>query len=156
MTMRKHLVTWLLLALMLGGCAAQRYGNFVAKTQLDQARLAGDVVRQLVAMYPPAKTRLELQQPTPDPFGQALVQSLRAEGYALREFHPKAVEAATSSASAGGSASAGAVPLRYVLDQAGETSLFHLTLLVGTQALTRPYQAQNGTFSPVGYWVRKE
>lgn len=152
--MRKHILIWLLAALTLGGCAAQRYGNFVAKTQVDQARLAGDVVRQLVAMFPPARTRFELQQPTPDLFGQALVHSLRAQGYAIQEFHPEAAEAAASSASAG--ASAGGVPLRYVLDQAGESSLYHLTLLVGAQALTRPYQAQDGTFSPAGYWVRKE
>jgi hypothetical protein len=46
--------------------------------------------------------------------------------------------------------------LRYVLDQAGDSNLYRLTLMVGNQSITRPYLAQNGTFAPAGYWVRKE
>lgn len=68
----------LALALGLGGCATtSQYGNFVQSAALDQQKLATDAVQQLATLYAPARTRLELQQPTPDPFGQALVKSLR-------------------------------------------------------------------------------
>ena len=53
-------------------------------------------------------------------------------------------------------AASGGLPLRYVLDQAGDSNLYRLTLMVGNQSITRPYLAQNGTFAPAGYWVRKE
>ena len=76
----------LALALGLGGCATtSQYGNFVQSAALDQQKLATDAVQQLATLYAPARTRLELQQPTPDPFGQALVKSLRDKGYALLE-----------------------------------------------------------------------
>ena len=58
------------LALGLGGCATtSQYGNFVQSAALDQQKLATDAVQQLATLYAPARTRLELQQPTPDPFG---------------------------------------------------------------------------------------
>jgi len=43
-----------------------------------------------------------------------------------------------------------------VLDQAGDSNLYRLTLLVGNQSITRPYLVQDGSFAPAGYWVRKE
>ncbi|WP_272387480.1 hypothetical protein [Acinetobacter baumannii] len=83
----------LALALGLGGCATtSQYGNFVQSAALDQQKLAADAVQQLATLYAPARTRLELQQPTPDPFGQALVKSLRDKGYALLEAVHSAAE----------------------------------------------------------------
>ena len=162
--MRK-IFSFALLALALGGCtttATSRYGNFVPSAALDQHRLADDAVQQLAMLYAPAHTRLELQQPTPDPFGQALVKSLRDKGYALQEFIP-ASATTKSPASAGSQPGAvatttatGGLPLRYVLDHAGESELYRLTLMVGNQSITRPYLVQNGTFTPAGYWMRKE
>jgi hypothetical protein len=32
-----------------------------------------------------------------------------------------------------------------VLDQAGDSNLYRLTLMVGNQSITRPYLAQDGT-----------
>jgi hypothetical protein len=118
-------------------------------------------VQQLATLYAPARTRLELQQPTPDPFGQALVKSLR-DGLCPPGVRPagastQAPASAASQASAPATtAASGGLPLRYVLDQAGDSNLYRLTLMVGNQSITRPYLAQNGTFAPAGYWVRKE
>ena len=137
-----------LFVLALGGCATTgQYGNFVPPTAtVDQ--------QQLAVLYPPAKTRLELQQATPDAFGQALVLTLRERGYALLEFNPASAKAQATAASE--PASPAALPLRYVLDQAGDSNLYRLTLLVGNQSITRPYLVQDGSFAPAGYWVRKE
>ena len=155
----------LALALGIGGCATtttSRYGNFVPSAELDQHKLAADAVQQLAMLYAPAHTRLELQQPTPDPFGQALVKSLRDRGYALQEFIPAGATTkppASAGSQPGAVASTAAtdgLPLRYVLDHAGESDLYRLTLMVGNQSITRPYLVQNGTFTPAGYWMRKE
>lgn len=154
-----------LLALALGGCATTSqspYGNFVQSAALDQQKLAADAVQQLATLYVPARTRLELQQPTPDPFGQALVKTLRDKGYALLEFTPAGApaQASASASSPPSPAETPAVPrslpLRYVLDQAGDSNLYRLTLMVGSQSITRAYLAQNGVFAPAGSWVRKE
>ena len=145
-----------LLVLALSGCATTgQYGNFVPPTAaVDQQQLAREAVQQLAVLYPPAKTRLELQQATPDAFGQALVLTLRERGYALLEFDPASAKAQATAASS--SASPAGLPLRYVLDQAGDSNLYRLTLLVGNQSITRPYLVQDGSFAPAGYWVRKE
>jgi len=154
-----------LLALALGGCATTSqapYGNFVQSAALDPHKLAADAVQQLATLYVPARTRLELQQPTPDPFGQALVKTLRDKGYALLEFTPTGApaQASASATSQPSPAASPAVPgglsLRYVLDQAGDSNLYRLTIMVGSQSITRAYLAQNGVFAPAGSWVRKE
>lgn len=150
--MRKIIIA-ALFVLALGGCATTgQYGNFVPPTAaVDQQQLAREAVQQLAVLYPPAKTRLELQQATPDAFGQALVLTLRERGYALLEFNPASAKAQATAAS-----EPAGLPLRYVLDQAGDSNLYRLTLLVGNQSITRPYLVQDGSFAPAGYWVRKE
>jgi hypothetical protein len=143
----RHAAGSLLCALGLAGCAATPapYGNFVREGPAGYDRtVAEDGVRQLAAIYPPANTRFELQQPTPDAFGKLLTASLRAKGYAVRE----------SAASGSAATAAPALPLRYVLDQA--SGLYRITLHVGSQSLTRAYLAQNGALQPAGAWVRKE
>ena len=147
-----------LLVVGLAGCATtapSTYGNFTqsAPAAFNQT-MADDAAKQLVAVYPPASTRFDLQHATPDAFGSSLVESLRAKGYALLEFNP-AAPASAASAATDATATAGK-PLRYILDQA-ESNLYRVTLLVGNQSLTRAYSAaQNGTLYPAGAWVRKE
>ena len=153
----------------LGGCATPElsaYGNFTqsAPAAFHQA-MAIDAVKQLVAVYPPAHTRLDLQQATPDAFGSRLVESLRVKGYALLEFKPgsktaalpaTATATATAMATATDRAAGAGKPLRYILDQL-DANLYRVTLRVGDQSLTRAYlAAQSGTLRPAGAWVRKE
>lgn len=175
MTSRVARVSLALVVLALGGCATSApYGNFVAPpAALDQPSLAAQAARQLAALWPPARTRFALTQPTPDAFGAALIGQLRAAGYAVQEAGPATVsgagmgthEAAPQEAApvetgrAVGLAAApatGALPLRYVLDQDAGTGLYRLTLWVGTQSLTRAYRAQDRTLMAAGAWVRKQ
>lgn len=165
MTM-KRLALVALIAFVLGGCATTApYGNFVQPSvAVDQQQLAGDAAKQLAALWPPAKTRFELQQPTPDEFGAALVGNLRAAGYAVLEYAPQKTSGAGSAAPdqkagepvAVATPTTAALPLRYVLDHDAATRLYRLTLLVGSQSITRPYLEQNRTLIPAGYWARKE
>ncbi|HEX8883982.1 MAG TPA: conjugal transfer protein TrbH [Noviherbaspirillum sp.] len=143
----------------LAGCAAtpSPYGNFIPEAPEGVGRtVAEDAVKQLTVVYPPANTRFDLQQPTPDPFGTWLSQSLRAKGYAVQEgAAPPGAQGRTARGEGGMAAGAPVVlPLRYVFDQAA--NLYRVTLLVGEGSLTRAYLAQNGAVHPAGAWVRKE
>ena len=163
--MRK-IISVIVLAASLAGCATSQYGSFVKSSPavFDQ-KMATDTVTQLVKLYPPATTRLELQQATPDTFGIALVNNLRAQGYAVMEYQPVTASATAASAPAADGKSAAqpaaqstlpGYPLRYVLDQFSGTNMYRVTVLVGSQSLTRAYTAQNDTVLPAGAWVRKE
>lgn len=123
---------------------------------IDPQRLATDAVQQLVALYAPTQTRLDLQQVATDALGQSLLPRLRDEGYAVREFAAvSSTDPAAQPATRGTDVGAG-LPFRYVLDQVGAADFYQLTLRVGAQSLTRPYQVKDGALVPAGYWVRKE
>lgn len=171
--MRKFVLLALLAALLLGlsGCASPplAYGSFI-QTPLpahDRA-IADDAVKQLARLYPPARTRFDLQHGVPDFFGTYLVASLRARGYAVLEFKPVAqgqgqgqaqapAQAMAANAASFAAPSPSGLPLSYLLDQDAGSQLYRLTLLINRQqSLTRAYQVQGGTMHPAGYWVRKE
>jgi len=143
MTMRKLLGLAPLMFLLAGlaGCASiEPYGNFLganAPATLNE-RLATDTVKQLTVLYPPASTRFDLGQPTPDTYGSALVESLRIKGYAILEFEPDEAAQADNP------------------DNPNSTNLYRVTVMVGSQSLSRAYVAQNDTVAPAGAWVRKE
>lgn len=155
--MRKFAFVALLLV-GLAGCATSPYGNFTQNSPAAyDHKMADDAVAQLIAVYPPASTRFDLLQPAPDAFGVSLVESLRANGYALLEFKPEASRQGGAAANAATATPTGAgLPLRYVLDQAPGSNLYRVTLLVGSQSLTRAYTTQDGSVYAAGAWVRKE
>lgn len=140
----------------LGGCATPSpYGNFVrnAVASFEQT-IAADAARQVAAIHPPANTRVDLRQATPDAFGTSLVQALRARGYAVSE-QGRPLQASTRPATASAPVAPG-LPMRYVLDHAGGPDLYRVTLSIGDQSLARAYLMRNGTAHPAGAWVRKE
>lgn len=149
--MRRITIAALLVLTLIGCVNPNQHGNFAPPAAVaDQQQLAREAVEQLVTMLPPAKTRLDLQHTTPDPFGQALVLRLRERGYAVLEFDSATPKEKSRAASEAG------LPLRYVLDQSGDPQLVRLTLLVGKRSLARLYQAREGSFVPAGYWMHKE
>lgn len=143
----------ILLALALVGlaaCAAQ-YGNFIPHTgqknaAANEKKMAGDVVKRLSVLYPPAVTRFDLLQDTADYFGTCLVQSMRAKGYAVLEYESK------------GKPGAAGLPLSYIVDQVKGSGLYRVTVTINRQqSLDRVYQvAQDGLVYPAGSWTRKE
>jgi type IV secretion system protein TrbH len=156
MSMRKFLLLAGVL-LSLAGCLSaptSMVGNFIPNTaKANDKKMADDAVKQLVALYPPASTRIDLEHGTPDFFGTSLVESMRAKGYAVLEFNkPKTASAGTLAPAAP------SLPLAYIVDQAKGSDLQRITLRINRQqSLSRVYQvAQDGAVSPAGYWVRKE
>lgn len=144
----RNLPILLLVLLAMSGCATTKspYGNFAAGAGAESQKIALDASQQIVALYPPAKTSLELQQPTPDLFGRTLIADLRKQGYEIHEYTVPIKNAPRSTV----------LPLRYVVDQPGESNLYRVTIFIGSQSLTRPYLKQNGDVVPAGYWARKE
>jgi hypothetical protein len=163
----RHAACALLCAVGLAGCLAtpSPYGNFIRQAPAGYDRtVAEDAARQLAAVYPPANTRFDLQQATPDAFGQLLTATLRAKGYAVQEFTPSPATRGGEARKEDGGASGVAsptpsmpvFPLRYVLDRAADGGLYRVTLSVGDQSLARVYLAQHGALHPAGAWVRRE
>jgi hypothetical protein len=158
-----HKLAFAALLAGLAGCASHdlgpdsSYGNFVPDSPAaSDQKMAFDAVQRLSALYPPARTRFDLQQITPDAFGTALVASLRARGYALLEYK-STQDPATGQAPAPSAKSPGTtLALRYVVDFDPASQLYRITLLIGNQSLTRAYLAQNGSTVAAGAWVRKE
>lgn len=150
----------------LAGCvttspiAGGAYGNFISNAPAThEKQLADDAARQLRLLYPPASTRLDLRQPSADAFGRQLVEALRSQGYALQEMLPAAGEPAASSATAPATMAAhptAGMPFNYVLDAIASPKLYRVTLILGSQTLTRAYVPQSEAVRPAGAWVRRE
>lgn len=156
----------LLAVVCLAGCGTTSsttggtYGNFLSSAPAThEKQLADDAARQLQRLYPPASTRLDLKQPSGDAFGRQLVEALRSQGYALQEVLPPGSAPAASSATAPQEAAthAGAsVPFNYVLDAIASPNLYRVTLILGSQSITRAYVPQSDAIHPAGAWVRRE
>jgi type IV secretion system protein TrbH len=116
--------------------------------------IVADTIKQLITLYPPASTRFDLAQPTTDAYGAKLLPWLRVSGYALSEFVPAAPANGTNPN--GTVVSSPGLSLRYILDAPDGLNLYRVTLVIGSQSLSRAYLVQNQTVSPAGAWSRKE
>jgi hypothetical protein len=166
--MRKHSIfaLALLTPVLIGltGCVTSSpYGNFIENTAAaNDQKIADDVVKKLVTLYPPASTRFDLQHGTPDFFGSTLIESLRANGYAVLEFKPEPKIGSVDNADNADQVhtaepSSPSLPLSYIMDQAKGSNLYRVSLVINHgQSLARAYQLQEGTIYPAGYWVHKE
>lgn len=153
-------------AVVLAACAsgprapvALTYGNYAGASAAFNQKLAGDAVKQLVALFPPASTQFNITQAATDLFGSALIAGLREKGYGVMEFAPDSTPALPAVADKDASVTTknlAGIELRYLVDQQGAGDFYRLVLAIGSQRLTRAYMAQNeGTYA-AGAWVRKE
>ena len=130
--------------LVLAGCAVKTEQNFNSAphlTEVEQRQIVGDVVKKLSEIYPPAKTHLNLQLSDQDSFGVLLVHDLREQGYGVQESSQESLKNSSW------------LPVRYILDQAD--ALYRITIMIGSDSLSRLYAEQNGVLIPAGYWVHK-
>lgn len=115
--MRKFAFLTLLLVGLAGCASTSQYGNFIQNTTAtNDKKIADDVVKKLVTLYPPASTRFDLQHATPDFFGTYLVESMRAKGYAVLEFKPEP-KAATAASAPPAAPSPSGLSLSYIMDR---------------------------------------
>lgn len=153
-----RIVFAIVLSVMISGCSgqshkAQSYGNFA---QVDSVGLVQDAMTMLTALYPPAQTRLQMVQDTSDPFGAALVENLRANGYAvLEDARPSRGDKYAEFAAKPDGAAFG-----YLVDRMGTDDEIRITLNIGAESVSRLYRVQehaNGpNYLPAGHWVRRQ
>lgn len=86
----KPILIYTVILLLLGGCAmTQPYGSFIqnpspAFSQYSKV-MADDVADQIGRLYPAATTQFNLRHNANDAFGQALIDKLRSDGFAVLE-----------------------------------------------------------------------
>ncbi len=135
------------------GCGKQpgAFGNFA---NADSVELVRDAVNALSTNFPPAKTRLALVQETEDAFGVALVEALRADGYAVAEYAEPAGKDKYLSAVK----KPDGLAFAYVVDDVKDE--LRVALHVGGGTLSRMYRIQesDGTFEyiPMGFWTFRQ
>ena len=141
-----------LLLLLVAGCATTPYGNYVDDdaTSQNTAVIASDAAYQLMQLYPPASTKINMQHPTTDPFGVAFMENLRKGGYAIQE-HVKTSLAQPDQQAVKPS---DGIRLAYIFDQS--SGLYRLSVMIDEQILTRAYVSHQDTMQPAGSWVMKE
>lgn len=131
-------------ALLLAGCAwnSGHHGSYATVAAPSDAQaMATDSLAELVKLYPPAISRVAIDPAaTDDGFGSALADGLRRRGYAVVE----------TSGKRGGDA--GALPLRYAVDQP-TPGFYRVMLTVAGQSLTRGYTIGEAGIAPSAGWA---
>ncbi len=115
--------------------------------------MAEDAVRQLVALHPPAKTPLKLEQTPTDSYGTALVDKLRKAGYALA-FKPQPAKANAGERVGDDWRQVPGIPLNYLLDRMG-AGRYLLQVSLGGESISRLYASADNQLSAAGYWARE-
>ena len=148
----------------------QPYGSFIqnpspAFSQYSEV-LAIDVADQIRRLYPAASTQFDLRHNANDAFGQALIDKLRSDGFAVLEnvspansflaaiHSPEESENSNSAPIIEESTRNNGLAFGYIIDQSDD--LYHVSILIEDQQLTRAFIAQSGQIQPAGLWVRKE
>ena len=155
---------------LLAGCVTTPpYGSFIENPSPAfaqySAAMAEDVAGQIARLYPPASTRFDMQHAATDPFGAALLENLRMQGYAVNEAAAPAgsIFAANSGQDKGtadnpvdvtGHVARSGLTLRYIIDRSND--LYHVSILIDDQRLTRAFVAQSEQIAPAGLWVRRQ
>ena len=146
----------MLVLLLLNGCATQPYGNFIQNPSIVTSKImADDVTAQIVRLYPAANTQFNLRHVAIDPFGKALIENLRLEGFAVQEATQQSIQQQIFAApNQPDTESQKGLALSYVIDQSGD--LYHVKLMIDDMRLSRAFAVQADSIHPAGLWVRKE
>ena len=146
----------MLVLLLLNGCTTQPYGNFIQNPSIVYSKvMADDVAAQIARLYPAANTQFNLHHVVNDPFGHALIENLRLEGFAVQEATQQSIQQQIFAAPhQPDTESQKGLALSYIVDQSGD--LYHVKLMIDDMRLSRAFAAQADSIHPAGLWVRKE
>jgi type IV secretion system protein TrbH len=152
----------LILVLVLGGCVTKPYGSFIQNPLPEYSQvMADDVVAQIMRLYSAANTQFNLRHTANDPFGEALIENLRLEGFAVQEavnplFNIQATDnnPIVNAAHESDADQQKELALGYIIDQSDD--LYHVNIMIDDMRLSRAFLAQADTITPAGIWVRKE
>ena len=141
---------------LLGGCATQPYGSFIQNPSTSYSKvMADEVTAQIVRLYPAANTQFNLRHTVNDPFGHALIENLRLEGFAVQETIQQSIQQQIFGAPHQSETEPQkGLLLSYVIDQSGD--LYHVNIMINDMSLSRAFLVQADSVHPAGLWVRKE
>jgi len=142
-------ILWIVLLLTtnLLGCVKVQEGNFIKTPKKINQELAEDIAKQLVSIYPPARTNFYMNTRFADnAFRASFINTLRQKGYGLNEssipgVHLKAGNAYT---------------LYYLLDETIKKRLYRVSIVVGKSSFSRAYKIKKDTLIPLGLWSFRE
>ena len=146
----------MLVLLLLSGCVSQPYGNFIQNPSIVTSKvMADDVAAQIVRLYPAANTQFNLRHVVNDPFGHALIENLRLEGFAVQEALQHSIQQKIFAApNQPDTEPQKGFTLSYIVDQSSD--LYHVKLMIDDMRLSRAFSVQGDSIHPAGLWVRKE
>jgi hypothetical protein len=146
----------MLVLLLLNGCATHPYGNFIQNPSIVTSKvMADDVTAQIVRLYPAANTQFNLRHVVNDPFGHALIENLRLEGFAVQEATQQSIQQQIFAVpNQTDTEPQKGLTLSYIIDQSGD--LYHVKLMIDDMRLSRAFAVQADSIHPAGLWVRKE
>ena len=146
----------MLVLLLLSGCVSQPYGNFIQNPSIVTSKvMADDVAAQIVRLYPAANTQFNVRHVVNDPFGNALIENLRLEGFAVQEALQQSIQQQIFAApSQPDTESQKGLALSYIIDQSGD--LYHVKLMIDDMRLSRAFSVQGDSDHPAGLSVRRE
>lgn len=146
----------MLVLLLLNGCVSQPYGNFIQNASSVTSKvMADDVTAQIVRLYQAANTQFNLRHVAIDPFGKALIENLRLEGFAVQEVTQQSIQQPIFAALHQlETEPQKGLALSYIIDQSGD--LYHVKLMIDDMRLSRAFSVQADSIHPAGLWVRKE
>ena len=127
---------WVWLPLLLGACAHR--GNLAHAPAAFDGQMAKDTAKAMRVVWPPQQTTLKTETTRPDPFFDVLIESLRADGYAVAPTGSK-----TGS------------ELRYVVDRIDDQH-YRVSVQLDGRGIHRLYQAAQGRLTPAGAWSRQD
>ena len=145
------------LCLLTASACTSHYGSYAKVTDSYNAQMADDSAKELVTLYPPASTHLQISHETGDAYGIELVKSLRESGYAIEEGKSTATAANNASATTADNegSPAAILPIHYIIDNIGN-ALYRVTISAGDHTINRVYSVSGDDMLPVGAWTRKE
>lgn len=146
-------ISYVLTVVMLTSCATTHYGNFAtAPIGVDQ-RMANDTASQLITLYPPALTHLNVEQRVTDHYGMALVRVLRTKGYSVSELSSHARSKTLLNPQTK------PITVHYLvdkLDKLVKETHYRVTIRLDDQSISRVYTVQHDQINPLGSWVHQE
>ena len=153
--MRSHILIIILILLVMG-CATQPYGSFIQNPSTKYSKVMADkVTAQIVRLYPAVNTQFNLRHTVNDPFGHALIENLRLEGFAVQETTQQSIQQQIFGAPHQSETEPQkGLSLSYVIDQSSD--LYHVKLTIDDTRLSRVFVAKADSVHPAGLWVRKE
>ena len=155
-TASNSIFIFMLVLLLLNGCATQPYGNFIQNPSIVYSKvMADDVAAQIVRLYPAANTQFNLRHVVNDSFGHTLIENLRLAGFAVQEAIQQSIQQQIFAAPhQPDTESQKGQALSYIVDQSGD--LYHVKLMIDDMRLSRAFSVQADNIHPAGLWVRKE